>query len=110
LRKKPGRNEISRAPCSFHHLLSLGEIFSAIYIAVIENLKGKKYEGHLLHFSLQRKAGFAKIIYNFLKFVATKKKIWQQFFFHHSLLLLFLDPGSEILDPGSMMGKNQDPG
>jgi hypothetical protein len=38
-------------------------------------------------------------------------------FFHLSLLLLFLDPGSEIWDPrsgirdpGSGMGKNQDPG
>jgi hypothetical protein len=31
-------------------------------------------------------------------------------FFHLSLLLLFLDPGSEIWDPGSVMGKNQDPG
>jgi hypothetical protein len=30
-------------------------------------------------------------------------------FFHLSLLLLFLDPGSEIPDPGSGMGKNQDP-
>jgi hypothetical protein len=30
--------------------------------------------------------------------------------FHLSLLLLFLDPGSEIRDPGSGMGKNQDPG
>jgi hypothetical protein len=40
LRKNPPRNEISRAPCSFHHLLSLGEIFSAIYIiAFIEKLK-----------------------------------------------------------------------
>ncbi len=31
-------------------------------------------------------------------------------FFHPSLSLLFLDPGSEIRDPGSVMGKNQDPG
>ncbi len=31
------------------------------------------------------------------------KKIWHQIFFHPSLLLLFLDPGSG-------MGKNQDPG
>jgi hypothetical protein len=31
-------------------------------------------------------------------------------FFHPSLLLLFLDPGSEIRDPGSGVGKNQDPG
>jgi hypothetical protein len=38
------------------------------------------------------------------------KKVWQLIFFHLSLLLLFLDPGSEIRDPGSGMGKNQDPG
>ena len=31
-------------------------------------------------------------------------------FFHLSLLLLFLDPGSGIRDPGSGMGKIQDPG
>jgi hypothetical protein len=30
--------------------------------------------------------------------------------FFSPLLLLFLDPGSEIRDPGSGMGKNQDPG
>ncbi len=43
-----------------------------------------------------------KIIYNFVKFMATKK-VWQPIFFHPSFLLLFLDSGSE-------MGKNQDPG
>jgi hypothetical protein len=31
-------------------------------------------------------------------------------FFHPSLLLLFMVSGSEIRDPGSGMGKNQDPG
>jgi hypothetical protein len=31
-------------------------------------------------------------------------------FFQLSLLLLFLVPGSLIRDPGSGMGKNQDPG
>jgi hypothetical protein len=35
-----------------------------------------------------------KIIFNFVRFVATKKV----FFFHPSLLLLLLDPGSEIRD------------
>ncbi len=43
-----------------------------------------------------------KIIFNFVKFVATKK-VWQRIFCHPSLLLLFLDPGSG-------MCKNQDPG
>ncbi len=44
-----------------------------------------------------------------MKFVATKKGI-TIIFFHPSLLLLFLDPGSEIRDLGSGMGKNQDLG
>jgi hypothetical protein len=34
----------------------------------------------------------------------------QQIFFHRFLLLLFLDPGTEIRDPESGVGKNQDPG
>ena len=34
-----------------------------------------------------------------MKFVATKKGM-TTIFFHLSLLLLFLDPGSEIRDPG----------
>jgi hypothetical protein len=42
-----------------------------------------------------------------MKFVATKKCM-TTIFFHPSLL--FLDPGSEIRDPESGMGKNQDPG
>ncbi len=40
-----------------------------------------------------------KIILNFEKFVATKKDM-TTIFFHTSLLLLFLDPGSEIRDLG----------
>jgi hypothetical protein len=43
-----------------------------------------------------------KILLNFVIFVATKKGVTTNFF-HLSLLLLFLDPGSG-------MGKNQDPG
>jgi hypothetical protein len=64
-----------------------------------------------------------KIIFSFVKFVATKNGLTKKIF-HPSLLLLFLDPGSEIRDPGSEirdpgsgirdpgsgMGKNQDPG
>ncbi len=42
-----------------------------------------------------------KIIFNFVKFVATKKGLTTNFFFHPSLLLLFSDPGSESRDPGS---------
>jgi hypothetical protein len=35
-----------------------------------------------------------------VKLVTTKKSMITNFFFHLSLLLLFLDPGSEIRDPG----------
>ncbi len=38
-------------------------------------------------------------MYNFVKLVATKKGMTSNFF-HPSLLLLFLDPGSGIRDPG----------
>ncbi len=41
--------------------------------------------------------------------MATKKCLTKKFF-HPSLFYLFLDPGSGIRDPGSGMGKNQDPG
>jgi hypothetical protein len=43
-----------------------------------------------------------KIIYNFVTFVATKKRYEKKIFSPLSLLL--------FLDPGSGMGKNQDPG
>jgi hypothetical protein len=49
------------------------------------------------------------MIFNFVKFMATKKSM-TTIFCHPSLLLLFLDPGSEIRDPESGMGKNQDRG
>jgi hypothetical protein len=42
-----------------------------------------------------------KIIFNFVKFLATKKGMTTNFF-HPPFLFLFLDPGSG-------MGKNQDP-
>ena len=47
-------------------------------------------------------------MFNYVKFVATKKDMTTNFF-HPSLLLLFLDPGPGIRDPGSGMGKNLDP-
>jgi hypothetical protein len=47
-----------------------------------------------------------KIITIFLKFVATKKGKTTI----PPPLLLLLDPGFEIRDPGSGMDKNQDPG
>ncbi len=44
-----------------------------------------------------------------MNFAATKKGMTTNFF-HPSLLLLFLDPRSEVRCLGSGMGKNQDPG
>ncbi len=38
------------------------------------------------------------------------QKLFDKIFFHPCLLLLFLNPGYEIRDLGSGMGKNQDPG
>jgi hypothetical protein len=48
-----------------------------------------------------------KIILHFGKFVATKKCLKEDFFSPLSFLPVF---GSWIRDPGSGMGKNQDPG
>ncbi len=50
-----------------------------------------------------------KIVFNFVIFVL-QKKIWQQIFFHPSLLLLFLDPGSEIRDSGWIKIRTRDSG
>jgi hypothetical protein len=47
-----------------------------------------------------------KIIFNFVKFVDTKKGITTHFFSPLSFVPVF---GSGIRDPGSRMGKNQDP-
>ncbi len=49
-----------------------------------------------------------KNFFNFVKFVTTKKGMTTKKIFRPSLLLRFLDLGSEIQDPGWV--KNQDPG
>jgi hypothetical protein len=54
--------------------------------------------GQIFFFSLSK----IKKIFSFVKFLATKNGLTKKFF-HPCLLLLFLDPGSG-------MGKNQDPG
>ncbi len=53
-----------------------------------------------------------KIINNFVKFVATKKGLTKKCVFTplFSYCFWIRDPESEICDPGSGMGKNQDPG
>jgi hypothetical protein len=61
----------------FYNSLKIGPIF------FLQHLKNKKVQ--------------------FCEIYGSKKKVWEQIFFHPSLTLLFLDPGSE-------MGKNQEPG
>ncbi len=67
---------------------------------LIDNLLGKKFYNSLKigpNFFLQHIK--TKIMCNFVKFVATKKVMKTNFFSPLSFLL-FLDPGSEIQDPG----------
>jgi hypothetical protein len=49
-------------------------------------------------------------MFNFVKFMAPKKRYENKFFFHLCLSLLFLDPGSEIPDPGWVKIRILDPG
>ncbi len=79
----------------------------AIFLELSDKFLGKKFYNSLKtgpNFFLQHFKN--KIIYNFVKFVAPK--IGTTNFFHPSLLLRFLDPGSGIRDPGWV--KNQDSG
>jgi hypothetical protein len=69
---------------------------------------GKKFYNSLktgLNFFLQHLK--KKVIFNFVKFVATKKGLTKIFFSPLSFVVVF---GSGIRDPGSGMDKNQDPG
>ncbi len=81
------------------------------FLELIDKLLGKKFYNSLKtgpNFFLHHLKN--KIIFNFVKFVATKKGMTTNFF-HPSLLLRFWDPGSEFRDPRSGMGKkNQDQG
>ncbi len=64
-----------------------------------DNFLGKKFYNSLkicLNFFLQH---FKNKIVQFCELYDSKKKAWQQIFFHQCVSLLFLDPGSEIRDP-----------
>jgi hypothetical protein len=66
------------------------------FLELSDKFLGKKFYNSLKNgpnFFLQHLKN--KIIFNFVKFVATKKSL-TQIFFHPSLLLLFLDPRSGI--------------
>ena len=78
-------------------------ILNSYFWELTDNYLSKKFYNPLkigLNFFLQQFKN--KIIFNYVKLVATKKDVTATFF-HPSFLLLFLDPGSG-------MGKNQDPG
>ncbi len=65
-----------------------------------DNFLCKKFYNSLtigLNFFFQH---FKNKIVQFGKIYGSKKKAWQQIFFHPCLSLLFLDPGSGIRDPG----------
>ncbi len=75
-----------------------------IFESLVTNFWVKKFYNSLKivpNFFLQHFKN--KIIYNFVTFIATKKGMTTNFF-RPSLLLLFLDPGSRIRNPGSVMG------
>jgi hypothetical protein len=95
----------------FFRIPDLGSLIPTPYfLELSDKFLGKKFYNSLKtgpKFFLQHLKN--KITLNFLKFVATKKGVTTNFFYP-SLLLLFLDPGFGIRDPGSGMGKNQDPG
>jgi hypothetical protein len=77
----------------------LSRIPTPYFLELSDKFLGKKFKNSLKTgpiFFLQHLKN--KIIFNFVKFVATKKG-FRTNFFHPSLLLLFLDPGSEIRDP-----------
>ncbi len=77
---------------------------------LIDNCLGKKFYNSLkigpnFFFSTSKLKLFA-ILWN----LWLHKKLWQQFFFHPSLLLMFLHPESEIRDPGWVKLGIRDPG
>jgi hypothetical protein len=78
------------------------------FLELSDKFLGKKFNNSLKtgpSFFLQHLK--SKIIFNFMKFVATKKGLTTNFFSPLSFVAVF---GSGIRDPGSGMGKNQDPG
>jgi hypothetical protein len=78
------------------------------FLELSDKFLGKKLHNHLKtgpNFFLQHLKH--KIIFNFVKFVATKKGLTTSFCSPLSSVAVF---GSGIRDPGSGMGKNQDPG
>jgi hypothetical protein len=78
------------------------------FLELSDKFLGKKFYNSLKtgpDFFLQHLKN--KIIFNYVKCVATKKGLTTNFFSPLSFVAVF---GSEIRDPGFGMGKNQDPG
>jgi hypothetical protein len=97
----------------FFRIPDLGSrIPNPYFLELSDNFLGKKFYNSLKigpNFFLQHFKN--KLIYNFVKFVVTNK-VWQHFFSPLCLVAVFGSGigGFEIRDPGSGMGKNQDPG
>jgi hypothetical protein len=78
------------------------------FLELSDKVLGRKFYNSLKtgpNFFLQHLKN--KIIFSFVKFVATKKGLTTNFFSPFSFVAVF---ASGIRDPGSGMGKNQDPG
>jgi hypothetical protein len=93
----------------FFQIPDLGSrILTPYFLELSDKFLGKKFYNSLktgqsvFHQLLKN-----KIIFNIVKFVATKKGLTTNFFSPLSFVAVF---GSGIRAPGSGMGKNQDPG
>ncbi len=75
-----------------------------------DNVLGKKFYNSLKIGPIFLLQHFKNKIVQFCEIYGPKKKGMKTNFFSLCLSLLFLDPESGIGDPGSGMGKNQDPG
>ncbi len=93
----------------FFRIPDLGSRIPTPYLLELsDKFLGKKYYNSLKtgpNFFLQHLKN--KIIFNFVKFVATKKGLTTNFYSPLSFVAVF---GSGIRDAGSGMGTNQDPG
>ncbi len=76
----------------FPDLGSRFRIPTPYFLELSDKFLGKKFYNSL-------KTGPSFFHFSILWNLWLQKKVWQQIFFHPSLLLLFLDPGSEIRDP-----------
>jgi hypothetical protein len=91
-----------------NRFFSVSQIPTPYFLELSDKFLGKKFYNSIKtgpNFFLRHLKN--KIIYNFVKFAATKKRFETNFFSPLSFVAVF---GSGIRGPGSGMGKNQYPG